>query len=195
MQSVWIGIWSWFGGSWSGIKMKKWEKLQKRVEKPCFSILHEHAKNSHNRVNWNRMDFGCNTPREKWKLISHDHVKILHSHAKRSKKTKMVLMDFPLRIIVRNCIFSRFLDEETSGRPLRWCQVPTWPWPINRNLIYSFKDFWYISNFRTFQISSFCIILYFPSFSLIFSIAEHVLWDQISKHEWLNLIFLRGGRI
>ena len=33
---------------------------------------------------------------EKWKLIS-------HNHAKRSKKTKMVLMDFPLRTIVRNC--------------------------------------------------------------------------------------------
>ena len=44
---------------------------------------------------------------------------------------------------MRKCIFSRFLDEEASERPLRWCQVSTWPWPINRNVIDSFKDFWY----------------------------------------------------
>ena len=94
---------------------------------------------------------------------------------------------------MRKCIFSRFLDEEASEKPLRWCQVSTWPWPINKNLIDSFKDFGYISNCRTFQISSLYIILYFPSFSLIFSIAKHVLWDQISKHEWLNLVFLGGG--
>ena len=128
-------------------------------------------------------------------MILHDHVKILHSHAKRSKKTKMVLMDFPLRIIVRNCIFSRFLDEETSGRPLRWCQVPTWPWPINRNLIYSLKKtfrYFLIVEFSKYSLSR---IFYFPSFSLIFSLAKHALWDQISKHEWLNLVFLEGGRI
>ena len=94
---------------------------------------------------------------------------------------------------MRKCIFSRFLDEEASEKPLRWCQVSTWPWPINKNLIDSFKDFGYISNCRTFQISSLYIILYFPSFSLIFSIAKHVLWDQISKHEWLNLLFFLGG--
>ena len=28
----------------------------------------------------------------------------------------------------------RLLDEEASGRPLRWCQMSTWPCPINRNL-------------------------------------------------------------
>ena len=34
--------------------------------------------------------------------------------------------------------FSRFLGEEVSEIPLGWCQVSTWTWPINRNLIYSF---------------------------------------------------------
>ena len=151
MQSIWIGIWSWFGGSWSGIKRKKWEKLQRGFEKACFSISHDHAKFSHSHAKWNRRGVGCSILREKWKAISHDHEKFSHSHAKRFKKMKMKLMDFPLRTImrdcwglVRKCIFSRFLDEEASGRPLRWCQVSTWPWPINRNVIDSFKDFWYI---------------------------------------------------
>ena len=54
MQSVWIGIWSWFGGSWSGIKRKKWEKLQRGVERTCFSISHDHAKISHSHTKWNR---------------------------------------------------------------------------------------------------------------------------------------------
>ena len=97
--------------------------------------------------------------------------------------------------LVRNCIFSRFLGEEASERPLRWCQVSTWPWPVNKNLIDSFKDFLHFSNCRTFQIFSFYRILYFLSFSLILSLAKHVLWDQISKQEWLNLIFLGEGRI
>ena len=61
--------------------------------------------------------------------------------------------------LVRNRIFSRFLGEEASRRPLRWCQVSTWPWPINRNLINSFKDFFIFPNCKTFQISSFHIIL------------------------------------
>ena len=142
MPSVWIGIWSWFGGSWSEIKRKTWEKWPKEVEKPCFSISHEHAKNSHKRAKWTRRGILVAAKGEKWKLISHDHAKISHNHTKCSKKMKMVLMNFPLHTIVWNCIFSRFLDEEASGRPLRWCQVSTWPWPINKNLIYSFKDFW-----------------------------------------------------
>ena len=52
--------------------MKKLEKLQREVEKTCFSI-------------------------------SHDHAKFSHSHAKRSRKTKIMLMDSPLRTIVQNC--------------------------------------------------------------------------------------------
>ena len=97
--------------------------------------------------------------------------------------------------LVRNHIFSRFLCEETFRRPLRWCQVSTWPWPINRNLIDSLKNF--LIHFLIVELSRFLlyIILYFSSFSFIFSVAKHVLWDQISKHEWLNLIFLGGGRI
>ena len=98
--------------------------------------------------------------------------------------------------LVRKCIFPGFLDEEASGRPLRWCQVSSWPWPINRNVIDSFKEpFDTFSNCRTFHTSSLYIILHFPSISLTFSVAKHVLWDQISKHEWLNLVFLGGGRI
>ena len=42
--------------------------------------------------------------------------------------------------LMRNCIFPYFFGEKASGRPLRWCQVSTWPWPINRNLIYSFWE-------------------------------------------------------
>ena len=107
--------------------------------------------------------------RENWKLIS-------HSHAKCSRKAKLVLMHFPFRTIVRNCIFSRSLSEEASRRPLRWCQVSTWPWSINRNLIYSFEDFrhFLIVKFSRFPLYK---ILYFSSFSLIFSLAKHVLWD------------------
>ena len=59
-----------------------------------------------------------------------------------------VLVHFPLRTIVRNCwssckitFFPDFFGEKASVRPLRWCQVSTWLWPINRNLIYSFEDF------------------------------------------------------
>ena len=130
MQSVWIGIWSWIEGGRGGLKMKKWEKLQGGVEKAYFSISHDHAK-------WNRMSFGYSILREKWEAIS-----------KRSRKTKIMLRDPPLRTIVRSCwgscenVFSLyFLDEIDSRRPFRWCQVSTWPWPINKNLIYSFKDF------------------------------------------------------
>ena len=43
--------------------------------------------------------------------------------------------------LTRKCIFSIFLDEEVSERPLRWCQVSAWPWPINRKGIDSFKNF------------------------------------------------------
>ena len=74
--------------------------------------------------------------------------------------------------LVRKCIFSRFFDEEAFRRPLRWCKVCTWPWPINRNGNDSFKNFLIFPNCRTFQISSLYIILYFPSFSLIFSVAK-----------------------
>ena len=36
MQLVWIGIWSWFGGDWSGFKRNKWKKWQKEVENYVF---------------------------------------------------------------------------------------------------------------------------------------------------------------
>ena len=44
MQSVWIGIWSSIKGGRGGLKMKKWERLQRGVTKACFSISHDHAK-------------------------------------------------------------------------------------------------------------------------------------------------------
>ena len=83
--------------------------------------------------------------------------------------------------LVRKCIFSRFLNEEASGRPLRWCQVSSWPWPINRNMIDSFKKLFYI--FLILKLFRFLFSLYNSLLSFIFSIAKHVLWDQISKHE------------
>ena len=98
--------------------------------------------------------------------------------------------------LMRKCIFSRFLDEEASRRPLRWCQVSTWPWPINRNEIDSLKDFFlHFSNCRTFQIFSLYNFLLSFIFFLIFSLAKHALWDQISKHEWQNLIFFEWEKI
>ena len=36
MQLVWIGIWSWFGGDWSGFKINKSKKWQKEVENYVF---------------------------------------------------------------------------------------------------------------------------------------------------------------
>ena len=95
--------------------------------------------------------------------------------------------------------FSIFFGEEASKRPLRWCQVSTWPWPINRNLIYSFWEryiHFLIVEFSRFPLSiEFSTFLNFLSLYLIFSLAKHALWDQISKHEWLNLVFLGEWRI
>ena len=175
--------------------MKKWEKLQRGVEKACFSISHSHVK-------WNRMGFGYSILREKWKSNFAWPCKIFAQSCETLQKDENNVdgsstshHHAKLLGLVWKCIFSRFLDEEASERPLRWCQVSTRPWPINRNEIDSFKNFLIFPNCRTFQIYSLYIIPYFPSFSLIFSVAKHVLWDQISKHEWLNLVFLGGGRI
>ena len=66
--------------------------------------------------------------------------------------------------LMRNCIFSKFLGEEAFEKPLRWCQVSTWLWFINRNLIYSFCGeiyFLIVELFRFFLYR----IFYFPSFS------------------------------
>ena len=146
---VWTKLWSWIEGGGGGLKMKKWEKLQRGVEKTCFSISHDHAKIWHSYVKWNRVglatthkgnvksDFAwpCEIFAQSCETLQQDKnaadgFPISHHHAK-------------LLRLVRKCIFSRFLDEEASERPLRWCQVSTWPWPINRNVIDSFKDFWY----------------------------------------------------
>ena len=115
-----------------------------------------------------------------------------HNHAKLLELVRNCWISCEMGILLLNSIF---LGEEASERPLRWCQVSTWPWLINRNLIYSVKKtfrYFLIVEFSKYSLSR---IFYFPSFSLIFSLAKHVLWDQISKHEWLNLVFLEGGRI
>ena len=84
---------------------------------------------------------------------------------------------------------SILLNGEGSERPFKWWQVSTWPWHINTNLNLSLKNFLNTINYRIFYILYLNRILYFPSFFVIFSLAKHALWDQISKHEWLNLIF------
>ena len=68
---------------------------------------------------------------EKWKLILHDHAKNSHSHAKCSKKTKMVLMNFPLCTIVQNCwssceiaFFPNFLVKKPSKNLLDDVKCP-----------------------------------------------------------------------
>ena len=49
---------------------------------------------------------------------------------------------------------SRFLNEEAFRRPLRWCQISTWHWPINRNLNISLRSFWilFIVEFSIFSL-------------------------------------------
>ena len=140
MQSIWIGIWSLIEGGGDGLKMKKWEKLQGRVGKACFSISHDHAK-------WNRIDlvvadkgnvksgfaWPCEIFAQSWEKLQQDE-----NNADRSSTSHHRAK---LLGLTRKCIFSIFLDEEVSERPLRWCQVSTWPWPINRKGIDSFKNF------------------------------------------------------
>ena len=46
-KCTWTKLWSLIEGGGGGLKIKKWEKLQRGVEKACFSILHDHAKFSH----------------------------------------------------------------------------------------------------------------------------------------------------
>ena len=63
---------------------------------------------------------------------------------------------------------SRLLNGKAFGF-LRWCQVSTWPWLINRNLNISLKSFW---------------TLLIPEFSIFYlwielSIFHHFLTSQI----------------
>ena len=169
--------------------------MAKGVEKLCIFISRDHAK-------WTRRQFWLQL-KGKSKSWFRMTMRKFHTIMRNAPRRQIwVLVHFPLRTIVRNCwssceiaFFSRFLGKEASERPLKWCQVFTWPWPINRNLIYLFWEKYTFSNCKTFQISFLYRIFYFPSFSFIFSLAKHVLWDQISKHEWLNLVFLEGGKI
>ena len=34
---------------------------KKELKKLCFSISHEHAKNLHSHMKWNKKDFGCSS--------------------------------------------------------------------------------------------------------------------------------------
>ena len=63
---------------------------------------------------------------------------------------------------------SRFLNRQAFGRPLRWCQMSTWHWPINRNLNISLMSFWilFIVEFSIFSLLiEFFIFHLFLSFS------------------------------
>ena len=66
-------------------------------------------------------------------LISHDHAKLILFVRNGWKSCEML-------ILLPN---SRLLKGENSRRPLKWCQVSTWPWHINR-LEYLIKEaFWH----------------------------------------------------
>ena len=136
MQSVWIGIWSWFGGSWSRIKRKKWKKWQKKSWKTVFFHFA-----------WTCGKFAQSCEMDQKRIW-------LRLKGKTGNWFRMTMRKF--RTIVQNCIFfPDFFVKKVFGRPLRWCQVSTWPWPINRNLIYSFKgDIHTFSNCKIFQIFS-----------------------------------------
>ena len=162
MQSVWIGNWSWFGGSWSGIKRKKMKKWQKKKELKNYVFpfrmniqkIRTIVRNETERILATaqrgkvKTDFAwlCENFTRSCEMLqegengvdafstSHNCVKLLE--------------------LVRNCIFSRFLGEEASEKPLRWCQVSTWPWPKIETWFTHFGDFYTFSNCRIFQISS-----------------------------------------
>ena len=117
---------------------------------------------------------------------------ILHDHAKMIVFVWNGRNSCKIMILMLNSIF---VNLEGSERPMWGCQVSTWPCPINKNLNFSYKSFWDTFDCIIFYILYFNRIHYFLSFSLIFSLAKHALWDQFSKHEWINLIFLGKMRI
>ena len=94
MQLVWTWIWSWFGGGWSGIKRKK--KWQKGVEKPCFSISHEHAKNSHRRAKWTRRGFWLQLKRrsENWLRMTMQNFHTVMRNAPRRQNSCWCILHF-----------------------------------------------------------------------------------------------------
>ena len=134
-------IWKWL----RGIQKKEMEKMTKRSWKIKYFRLHDHVKISHDYAKWTRRNFCCkvrNAPRRRNLLLLHFWFRTIMQNCWISCEITILLLNF------------RYLSEEASGRSLRWCQVSTWPWPINRNLIFSFKNFLDISNYRIFQISS-----------------------------------------
>ena len=152
MQLVWTGLWSWLGGGWGGFKGKKLKK-----------ISHDHAK-------WTRRHFllQIKGKSQSWFRMTMRKFRTVMQNA--PKRWKLVLMHFWLRTNMGNCwslcemtmllLNSRFLGKEASRRPLRWGQVSNWPWPINRNLIFSWKEF-----FWTFLIVEFFKFPFFIEFS------------------------------
>ena len=91
-------------------------------------------------------------------LISYNHVKlILFMWNRRGSCEIMILM-----------LNSKFLNLDGSRRLMWGCQVSTWPWPINRNLNFSWRSFWIL------------LIVKFYGFSLLieFSIFFHFLTSQ-----------------
>ena len=153
MQLVWTEIWRWL--RW--IQKKEMEEMTKRSWKIMYFHFAWSCENFAQSCEMDQKAFLLQIKREISKLISHDLVKISHSHTKCSRKAKIGANAFltshnyaKLLDLMRNCwisckmtillLNSKFLGEEASRRPLRWCQVSTWPWPINRNFIFSFEE-------------------------------------------------------
>ena len=141
-----IKIWSQFEVVKVGVKRTKWstkEELKNHVVQ-FRMIMRKFCMTMQNGTEEGFMlqakrDLGYKL-RGMCKLILHEHAKISHTHAKWSKKCfNMLLLPLTLefRKIVQNVnilctmvillINSKLLNEEASRKPLRWCQVFTWP--------------------------------------------------------------------
>ena len=111
------------------------------MTKRSWKIMYFHfawsCENSAQSCEMDQKAFLLQIKREISKLISHDLVKISHSHAKLLELVRKCWISLEMDILLLN---SRFLGEKASRRPLRWCQVSTWPWPITRNFIFSFEE-------------------------------------------------------
>ena len=100
--------------------------------------------------------------------ISHDHLKliVLVKNGRSSCEIMILMLNF------------RFVNLEGSKRPMRGCQVSTWPWPINRNLNFSCKSF------LTLWLCNFLEILSLNRIFYFFFIFPHFLTSQTCLVRW-----------
>ena len=107
-------IWRWL--KWN--QEKEMEEMAKRSWKTMFFNFAWTCEKFAQSCEMDRRGIWLQLKGEKWKLIS-------HSHAKCSRKTKMVLMNFPLRTIMQNCIFFLdFLVKKPSEDLLDYAKCP-----------------------------------------------------------------------